>query len=367
MTQIYNLQTDPAAIERAGQVIRAGGLVAFPTETVYGLGADATNADAVAKIYAAKQRALNDPLIVHCAPFDGDLFPGDIPERMGNMAPVVLGALLRDGIIGALTNTQRRRANALIGSFWPGPLTLVLPRGERIPTNATAGLDTVAVRMPAHAAALALIRHSGVPIAAPSANRFGHVSPTLAQHVLDDLEGRIDVVLDGGPTSIGVESTVVDLTAGEPVILRPGGLARAAIEGVVGFLRSVGPAQSPLALPDDAATRMRAPGMLTKHYAPRARLHVAADTAELVRLFSGYVARGLHPGVLITAAQAAVCADLAPQYMLGDDLHAVARNLYAGLRSLDNEGVDVILISAVDPTGIGEAVADRLSRGSRNN
>ncbi len=366
MTQLYNLKTDPTAIERASQIIRAGGLAAFPTETVYGLGADATNADAVAKIFAAKQRALNDPLIVHCAPpdtaiFTSELFACDLPARMGNMAPLVLRQLLQDGIIGVLTNTQRRRANALIGSFWPGPLTLVLPRGERIPLNVTAGLDTVAVRMPAHPAALALIRHSRVPIAAPSANRFGHVSPTLAQHVLDDLDGRIDVVLDGGPTLIGVESTVVDLTTSEPMILRPGGLARAAIEGVVGFLRV--PEPSSQSQPDDAASA--SPGMLTKHYAPRARLRVAANTDEMVRLFAQYSAQGQHPGLMLTAAQVIVCAELAPQYVLGDDVAAVARNLYAGLRALDHDGVDMILICAVDPTGLGEAVADRLNRASR--
>ena len=223
-THTYKLDSerlDPSAVSVAADVIRTGGLVAFPTETVYGLGANATDAAAVAKIFVAKQRALNDPLIVHCAPENDDL----------QNAPA---ALFREQVIGELSPRQAQQALALIRAFWPGPLTLVLPRGPRIPTNVTAGLDTVAVRMPAHPVALALIRRSGVPIAAPSANRFGHVSPTTARHVLDDLDGRIDVLLDGGPTSIGVESTVLDLTAPQPVILRPGGLAREEIERVIG-------------------------------------------------------------------------------------------------------------------------------------
>lgn len=384
VTQLYNLKTDPTAIAKAAQIIRMGGLVAFPTETVYGLGADATDADAVAKIFAAKQRALNDPLIVHCAPMErrqpqdsASRVPSASPlagadlaasqrddgapfERLGNMAPVILRALQEDGVIGALTNSQRRRANALIGSFWPGPLTLVLPRGNRIPLNVTAGLDSVAVRMPAHKAALELIQQSGVPIAAPSANRFGHVSPTLAQHVLADLDGRIDMVLDGGATHIGVESTVIDLTMPEPLMLRPGGLTRAAIEGVIGFLRVTVSAQNGEVDGDG----LPAPGMLLKHYAPKARLHVVADMAEMTRWHADYAARGMRAGVLLTTAQAIACPHLAPRFILGDDVQAVARFLYAGLRALDNDGVDVILINAVDPSGIGEAVADRLRRGS---
>lgn len=360
MTHLFKLDASPAAIEHAGQVIRAGGLVAFPTETVYGLGADATSAEAVAKIFAAKQRALNDPLIVHCAPPADIVMTAGEAEHLGNRAPIVLHALLHDEIIGTLTNAQRRRANAMIGSFWPGPLTLVLPRGARIPQNVTAGLDTVAVRMPAHPAALALIRCSGVPIAAPSANRFGHVSPTLAQHVLDDLDGLIDVVLDGGPTRIGVESTVLDLTADEPVILRPGGLAREEIESALGHLSSRD-AEPGMTSDDDAQP---APGMLTKHYAPRARLEVGSDMANLMRLFTDYAAQGQHPGLLLTTSQQATFAGCAPQFVLGADIGAVARNLYAGMRALDSDGVDVILISAVDRAGIGEAVADRLRRAS---
>ena len=358
VTAVYQLDSSQKAIEVAARVIRAGGLVAFPTETVYGLGANAADADAVAKIYAAKQRALNDPLIVHCAPpdfMDEGVF--DWRERIGNRAPLVLQGLAQQGIVGALSMAQRRRADALIGSFWPGPLTLVLPRGARIPHNVTAGLETVAVRMPAHPVALQLIRLSGVAIAAPSANRFGHVSPTLAQHVLDDLDGRIDVLLDGGPTPIGVESTVVDLTTPQPAILRPGGLGREEIEHAVGKL-AAGAARGS----EDAG--QSSPGLLSKHYAPRAALRVAADTAEMLRLHTEIAARGQCAGLLLTAEQVAACAGLEPQFILGAGLADVARNLYAGLRALDDDGVDVILIGAVEPAGIGEAIADRLRRGA---
>ncbi|MCL4506162.1 MAG: L-threonylcarbamoyladenylate synthase, partial [Chloroflexi bacterium] len=346
------MDDDPTAVEHAAQTIRAGGLVAFPTETVYGLGANATDADAVAKIYAAKQRALNDPLIVHCAPPDDDMAgPLNLRELIGNRAPFVLEELARQRIIGALSIAQRLRANALIGSFWPGPLTLVLPRGSRIPLNVTAGLDTVAVRMPAHPVALALIRRSGVPIAAPSANRFGHVSPTVARHVLDDLDGRIDVLLDGGPTPIGVESTVVDLTAYQPVILRPGGLGREDIERVIGKL---GTLEQGSGGAGEHGAAQSSPGTLSKHYAPRAELRVASDTPHLLALHAECVARGLRPGLLVMAGQRDACAGLEPQFVLGKDLADAARNLYAGLRALDDDGVDVILVSAVEQAGIGE-------------
>jgi L-threonylcarbamoyladenylate synthase len=338
-----NQPNETGAIEQAAGVIRAGGLVAFPTETVYGLGANATDAEAVVKIYDAKQRALNDPLIVHCAL--------GVTERQNPVA-----ALAGWQIIGELSARQAQQATALIRQFWPGPLTLVLPRGARIPTDATAGLDTVAVRMPNHPVALALIERSGVPIAAPSANRFGHVSPTTARHVLDDLDGRIDLVLDGGPAHIGVESTVLDLTADQPAILRPGGVAREEIERVVGRLgeeeqRGRGDAEA-----------QASPGMLSKHYAPRAALRVVRDTGEMLRARAAQVERGARVGLLLMAAQQEACAELMPQFVLGDSLADAARNLYAGLRALDGAGVDVILVAEVERSGLGEAIADRLRR-----
>ena len=353
VTKYLNVNAEPSAIEYAARVIREGGLVAFPTETVYGLGANATDAEAVAKIYVAKQRALNDPLIVHCAlaQSPGVLKPGD--------APRVIDSLNGQQIIAELSPLQRDQATALIQQFWPGPLTLVLPRGARIPTNATAGLDTVGVRMPDHPVALALIQHSGVPIAAPSANRFGHVSPTTARHVLDDLDSRIDVVLDGGPTLIGVESTVLDLTVDPPVILRPGGLGREEIERVVGRL-----GEEEKRRRGEEVRAKAAPGMLSKHYAPRAALQVVRDTDELLKRRAQAVAQGLRVGLLILAAQAEACVGLDPQFILGDELADVARNLYAGLRALDSDGVDVILVSEVERAGLGEAIGDRLRRGA---
>jgi L-threonylcarbamoyladenylate synthase len=266
---------------------------------------------------------------------------------------------------------------ALTRAFWPGPLTLVLPRGPRIPANVSAGLDTVAVRMPNHPVALALIRQSGVPIAAPSANRFGHVSPTSAQHVLDDLDGRIDVVLDGGPTSIGVESTVLDLTTETPVILRPGGLAREEIERVIGPLgeRESGskgaegenlPGSPAPHLPISGAPNapQRAPGMLSKHYAPRAELRIVPNLDALLQERQSLTARGLRVGLLVRANEVAACEGLDPQFILGETLADIARNLYAGLRALDDDGAEVILISQVERIGLGEAIADRLQRGT---
>jgi L-threonylcarbamoyladenylate synthase len=352
-TRLYQLDSASDAIEIAAGVIRAGGTVAFPTETVYGLGANATDAAAVAKIYIAKQRALNDPLIVHCAPGPGEM----------QNAPA---ALQRAEIIGALAPEQQQRALALTRAFWPGPLTLVLPRGARIPANVSAGLDTVAVRMPNHPVALALIRLSGVPIAAPSANRFGHVSPTSAQHVLDDLDGRIDVVLDGGPTHIGVESTVLDLTSQTPAILRPGGLAREEIERVLGRfeIRDSRPeSDSSPRLPGPDAP-LHSPGMLSKHYAPRAELRIVPDLAALLRERQALAARGTRVGLLIRTSDVPACAGLDPQFILGQTLADIARNLYAGLRALDDDGAEVILICQVERIGLGEAIADRLQRGT---
>ncbi len=335
-----------AAIATAAGVLRAGGLVAFPTETVYGLGANATDAAAVARIFIAKQRALNDPLIVHCAPERNDLRD-------------VTAALAGDQVIGALSPEQHQRALVLTRAFWPGPLTLVLPRGRRIPTNVTAGLDTVAVRMPDHPVALELIRRSGVPIAAPSANRFGHVSPTTARHVLDDLDGRIDVVLNGGPTAIGVESTVLDLTAPEPAILRPGGLAREEIERVIGGLEV-----RDWRIEDERAPQA-SPGMLSKHYAPRAELHIVAGLDQLLQERRTLVNQGRRVGLLVQSGEAEACAGLDPQFILGGTTAEIARNLYAGLRALDSSEVDVILVSEVERAGLGEAILDRLRRGAQ--
>ena len=230
-------QPDPAVLAEAATLIQAGRLVAFPTETVYGLGANALDADAVARIFAAKERPAYDPVIVHVA---------DAAELTD------LTAALPD--LGSL----------LIERFWPGPLTLVLPRSERVPDVVTAGGPTVAVRAPAHPLARALLDAAGTPIAAPSANRFSHTSPTRAQHVWDDLAGRIDMILDGGPTAVGVESTVLDLTTEPPTLLRPGGVTIEEIEALIGPVQTSARREDGNTLP--------APGMLDRHYAPRAVL-----------------------------------------------------------------------------------------------
>jgi len=322
---------DHPAIHQAAAIIRAGGLVAFPTETVYGLGANALDAQAVAGIYRAKQRPLNDPLIVHVAS------PADL-DALADLSGV------------------RAKAEALIARFWPGPLTLVLPRRPALPSLVSAGLDTVAVRMPNHPIALALIRASGVPIAAPSANRFGHVSPTTAQHVLDDLDERIDAVLDGGPTIVGVESTVLDLTSAPPRILRPGGVPRDQLKAI---LPDIAPDDSPMSTPTET---MPSPGMLPSHYAPRARLRICQDLQEMLGQRAACLAQGRSVGLLIRADQREACAGCHPCFVLGDGIDEIAHNLYAGLRALDALGVDDILVTAVPREGLGEAIADRLAR-----
>jgi L-threonylcarbamoyladenylate synthase len=331
-------------IAQAAEILRAGGLVAFPTETVYGLGADATNATAVEGIFTAKGRPHSDPLIVH------------IPD-VGSL-PLVAHD------IPAMAYTLAQR-------FWPGPLTLVLPRAEHIPSTVAAGGDTVGVRAPSHPVAQALLRAAGVPVAAPSANRFMGVSPTTAAHVLADLDGRIDAILDGGPTSLGVESTVLDLTTRPPRILRPGGLTLEALQEVISDI--LGPSLSPGAAeavdaPD--GQRLRAPGQLARHYAPTTQLIVfdadgARGAAAVLQAAREAVARGEHVGALVTddelPALEAAGVLVAP---LGqpDDLAQVAQRLYAALRMLDDRTLDVIYAHTFGQARMGLALWDRLRR-----
>lgn len=337
MTRILSIDAhhpDPQFIAKAAAVIRSGGLVAFPTETVYGLGADGLNPAAVARIFEAKERPPTDPLILHIAD------------------PEDLAALVLE-VPSAARDLARR--------FWPGPLTLVLPKRPIVPDIVTAGLPTVAVRMPAHPVALALIRAAGTPIAAPSANRFGHTSPTTAQHVLEDLGGRIDLILDGGPTPVGVESTVLDLTGPVPTILRPGGLPREAIEAVVG------PVAVRVSVPEGP---MPSPGMLPKHYAPHAEMVFLQGPADWARatmreLVARYVAEGHRVGVLIAEEDRGALAGLpAESVVLGpeEDLEEIARRLYEGLRELDGRGLSLILARDFGEKGLGLAIRDRLTR-----
>jgi L-threonylcarbamoyladenylate synthase len=302
-------------------VLARGGLVAFPTETVYGLGADATQPQAIARLYQAKGRPSFNPLIAHVAD---------------------LAAAQRIARFDA-------RSLKLAQAFWPGPLTLVLPKaaGCAVAELATAGLDSVAVRIPAHPVALAILRALGRPVAAPSANLSGHVSPTTAAHVASDLDGRIDLIVDGGAVAVGVESTIVS-ALGAPLLLRPGGLARDAIERVLGGrLNSVA---------DDAKSDTAhplAPGMLASHYAPRA----------LVRLNAASVAAGeallaFGPAAIPGAERAAAVLNLSP----GGDLVEAAANLFGHLRALDRPGLEAIAVMPVPAEGLGEAINDRLRR-----
>jgi L-threonylcarbamoyladenylate synthase len=334
---------DTTAIAEAAALLRAGALVAFPTETVYGLGADATSTAAVEGIFTAKQRPHSDPLIVHLASPDAlDRVARDVPDL----------------------------ARRLAARFWPGPLTLILPRAETIPALVAAGGDTIGVRVPAHPVARALISAAGVPVAAPSANRFMHTSPTTAEHVLADLDGRIDCVLDAGSCAVGVESTVLDISATPPRILRPGGVTLEALRSVAPEI--AGPVETPSALAaalgDDAVAR--APGQMARHYAPRTRLLVfdAAGERGLAAVRGELLAaraRGEQAGALLPDEEArAVSAEIAgvPVAALGPvgDLAAHTRRLYAALRELDALDLDVIVTHTFGREGLALALADRL-------
>jgi L-threonylcarbamoyladenylate synthase len=328
---------DPSVIHEAAALIRTGQLVAFPTETVYGLGANALDALAVDRIFQAKGRPSTDPVIVHVRATQ------QVAELTAHIPDV---------------------AQSLINAFWPGPLTLVLPRGPRVPPNVSAGLPTVAIRMPAHPVALALIAAAGVPIAAPSANLFAHPSPTTAQHVLHDLDGKIALILDAGPTQVGVESTILDISADHPRLLRPGGVPLDALRQVVPEVEVL----TRYAREDEGA--VPAPGMLLKHYSPRAELRLFDGPDEAVRVALSQVAaeltrQGLHVGLLVAdedrAALSLPGVTLVSLGSLGD-LSQVAKRLFAGLRDLDGRGVDVILARTYPLTGIGMAIRDRLIR-----
>ncbi len=312
---------DAHAAADAARCLEDGGLVAFPTETVYGLGADATNADAVARLYQAKGRPSFNPLIAHV-----------------ESVAAALDIAVFDGLSLRLANT-----------FWPGPLTLVLRKTTHCPVAelATAGLDTIAVRVPAHPIARDILRALGKPVVAPSANISGHVSPTTAAHVESDLAGRIDLIVDGGPVAVGVESTIISCL-GEPMLLRPGGLPRAAIEAVLG--------KTLLNVADDAdvsTPHPLAPGMLEQHYAPRTPLRLNAtriEAGEAVLAFGKSIPAGLD--------QASIVLNLSER---GDPVEAAA-NLFGHLRALDAKGASGIAAMTVPMNGLGEAINDRLRR-----
>jgi L-threonylcarbamoyladenylate synthase len=308
-------KADFAGIEAAARCLKAGGLAAFPTETVYGLGADAANGEAVARLYAAKGRPAFNPLIAHVASLSA----------------------------ARALATFDAAAEKLALAFWPGPLTLVLPKGPGCAVSdlALAGLDSVAIRVPAHPVALALLKAFGGPVVAPSANRSGHVSPTNASHVVSDLRGRIDLVLDGGPCAVGVESTIVSCL-GEPALLRPGGLPRAEIERVLGRPLAV----AGMAADDNAPL---APGMLSSHYAPKARLRLNAKAAAADEALLAFGPVKRHAGVTL---------NLSPS----GNLIEAAANLFSHLRALDASGAQNIAVMTIPHDGLGEAINDRLAR-----
>ncbi len=335
----------PDAIALAANLLRAGEVVAFPTETVYGLGADATSEKAVRRIFAAKERPLSDPLIVHLAD----------ASQLAEVARAIPPDVER-----------------LAERFWPGPLTLVLPRLARIPALVAAGGDTIGVRVPAHPVAQALLRATHLPIAAPSANRFMHTSPTTAAHVLADLDGRIACILDGGPTIVGVESTVVDLTTSPPRLLRPGGVTLEALHTILPDLYALESAQiAPSGRQDDENTEpAHAPGQMARHYAPHTWLIVfdatgAEALAAMLALAAEGLARGERVGALAADEEAATLEGVGVRVArLGpmDDLAAISRRLYAALRELDAAGLDLLLAHSFGRRGLGLAIEDRLRR-----
>ena len=331
----------PAIVE-AASILKRGGLVAIPTETVYGLAANALDALAIARIFEAKERPSWDPLIVHVANSEMiSRVAADFPEKIRRLAD----------------------------HFWPGPLTLLLTKHAQLPLAVTAGRDTVAVRMPAHPVARAVIAGAGMPLAAPSANRFGHTSPTTAEHVLGDLEGRIDAVLDAGPTQIGVESTVLDPLRTPPLLLRPGGITREQLEDVVG------PIEVYSAPANQAPQALASPGLAARHYAPRARLMLVDGTREKFRdAIEQQVGKLSGNGDYVGA--------MAPEDWLEEeslrrgglvifdwgswsDPQQLAHNLFAGLRFLDKPGVSVIVCPLPLPDGLGLALRDRLLRAAQ--
>src|SRR5712691_9399033 len=316
------LVADEAGIRRAADVIRAHGLVAFPTETVYGLGANALSEPAVLRIFEAKDRPRGNPLIVHLA-------------EAAQVATAVTS-----------------RAADLAARFWPGPLTLVLPRAAAVPLVTTGGLDTVAVRVPDHAVARALIEAAGVPIAAPSANRSGRPSPTRAAHVRDDLDGRIEMILDGGPTPVGIESTVLDMTGESPLLLRPGGISLEALRQALGPVR--------LVAGEDHEAAGRSPGLRYRHYAPRAEV-VLVDPGSGETAVQPWLEAG-RPVALVTQRRIALERAGLTVRLMPTDLEAYARDLFALLRELDSVGVEVIVVEAVPETGLGRTIMDRLRR-----
>lgn len=338
MNTIYAKMTeeeiDEAQIRRAGEILRRGGLVAFPTETVYGLGGDAFNPESSKKIYAAKGRPSDNPLIVHICRIE-DM------ERVAAKVP--------------------RQARLLAEAFWPGPLTIILPKRPELPKETTGGLDTVAIRFPSNKIAMAMIDAGGGFIAAPSANRSGRPSPTLAQYCREDLDGRVDMIIDGGQVGLGLESTIIDLTDIEPVILRPGFITWEKLQEVLGNVNAGS------LVPDmNDSTQPKAPGMKYRHYAPKGNLTIVDGSPDKVAAYinekvSACREAGICTGVICTEeTRDSYSADLVKSAGSREDEESVARELFRILREFDDEGAAEIYAESFEATGIGRAVMNRL-------
>lgn len=326
------IAADALGIRRAAALIKNGQVVGFPTETVYGLGANALDEQAVLAIFAAKERPADNPLIVHIA-------------DLADLNPLC---------------TVNAMALKLADAFWPGPLTLILPKKSCVPDAVTAGLDSVAIRMPSHPAAAALIREAALPIAAPSANRSGRPSPTLAQHVLEDMDGRIPLILDGGASDVGVESTVVSLVGKTAVVLRPGGITPEMIAAVLGECTVADSVMRPLREGESAPS----PGMKHKHYAPRAHMTLFEGTLEAVSAQIREAYDSLpesEKGLILTAGHPSEYG-MRPTLDLGDDGRTAAHNLFAALREADAQGITRVLSEAYSESGVGLAVMNRMAR-----
>lgn len=328
------LPEEDAALRRAGDILRAGGLVAFPTETVYGLGGDALNKESSRKIYAAKGRPSDNPLIIHICRFE------DIYEIVESVPEV---------------------AGKIADAFWPGPLTLILPKAAIVPKETTGGLDTVAVRFPSHPVARKLIEYAGGFVAAPSANLSGRPSPTVAQYVIEDMDGRIDVIVDGGEVGIGLESTIIDLTVTPPQILRPGYITKEMLEAVLGQVET-----DKALLAPDSGIAPKAPGMKYRHYAPGGELVIVEGDAEAV---ADYVncrvdadrEAGEKTGVICTAENVdKYRAHVVKNVGSKDDEESIARNLFLVLREFDDERVTRIYSESFSDQGLGQAIMNRL-------
>lgn len=321
-------------IRKAAEILRNGGLVAFPTETVYGLGANAENRDAVLKIFEAKQRPTWDPIIVHASSLE------------------MLRTLVRE---------WPDKAQLLAEKFMPGPITLLLPKASVIPDECTAGREKVGVRIPWHPIALELIRQAQIPIAAPSANRFGGTSPTTADHVLHDLDGRIDAVLDGGPCTVGVESTVIDPTLDVPVIYRPGGVTRQQIEAVIG---SVVVAERNITT-DVPPESLESPGLGIRHYAPRAKVILVEGEEGMLAAAREELVAGRKVGVMHPEGWRSVEGTVLYDWGTWERREMLASRLYFGLRWLDMQNVNVIVCPVPPAEGMGLAIRDRLAKAAK--